>query len=158
LRQSNTPGKEGKAEVKCSTRGGNDERQVSSPPTTSNSSYDRICRSIAALAALHLGIQESEVNFMPSTLQDMKCKIHTAFGDSTDFIWWQSLDNAATNTRDIPRHRGHYETAWIWCILYGYPFRGHTAHSWILTSHNQRQRGGSFKKATRRAKHMGRTR
>jgi hypothetical protein len=53
-------------------------------PNNLHSNYDRICHSIAALAARRLGIQESEVNFMTSTLQDMKHTICRAFGDSTD--------------------------------------------------------------------------
>jgi hypothetical protein len=52
-------------------------------PNDLHSNYDRICNSIAALVALHLGIQESEVKFMTSTLQDIKHKIRNAFGDST---------------------------------------------------------------------------
>jgi hypothetical protein len=53
-------------------------------PNDLHSNYDRICHSIAALAARRLGIQESEIKFMMSTLQDMKHTIRTALGDSTD--------------------------------------------------------------------------
>jgi hypothetical protein len=53
-------------------------------PNDLHSNYDRICHSIVALTARLHGIQESEVRFMTSTLQDMKNKLRTAFGDSMD--------------------------------------------------------------------------
>jgi hypothetical protein len=83
-------------------------------PKHLHSNYDRICHSIAALTAQRLGIQESEVKFMTSTLQDMKHTIHTAFGDSTD-----SYGGAAW-TRQLPPQgidQGNGIGPTVWLII-----------------------------------------
>jgi hypothetical protein len=81
-------------------------------PSDLHSNYDRICHSIAALAARRLAIQESEVKSMTSTLQEMKHNIRTAFGDSTDSYggeaWTMPLP-----PQGIYQDKGVGPTAWL---------------------------------------------
>jgi hypothetical protein len=107
-----------------------------------HSNYERTCHSIAALAACRLGIQESEVTFMTSTLQDMKHKIHTAFGAPT------------THTEEMPGQCHYHHKEFIKLADHQFHLTGYYEANWILICgrprllHNpQRQRSPQWKKS-----------
>ena len=69
------------------------------------SCYDRIVHAFASLAMRRAGAAESATVSMFETLQKLKHKVRTAFGDSDDFFWRRNMERIRSINGSRTRER-----------------------------------------------------